>query len=77
MVAGRINEDVALIPGTGLDTDVLMNGAQTLHLAVAYGDDCGRHFKDHNEAKKTKKKTLHLSLIYTTLHQYQCLFAYV
>ena len=38
VVAGGVDEDAALIPGPGLDTDILMDRAQVLQLAVADRD---------------------------------------
>ena len=39
MIGCGVQEDSTLIPGAGLDADVLMDGAQVLQLPVADGDD--------------------------------------
>lgn len=41
VVGGGVDEDATLVPGATLYSDVLVNVAQTLQLAVADHDRCG------------------------------------
>lgn len=41
VVGGGVDEDSTLVPGSTLHSDVLVNVAQTLQLAVADHDRCG------------------------------------
>lgn len=41
VVGGGVDEDSTLVPGSTLHSDVLVNVAQTLQLAVADHDCCG------------------------------------
>ena len=40
MVSGRVDEDIILVPGATLDTDVLVDRTQVLQLAVTDGNGC-------------------------------------
>ena len=40
MIAGRVDEYTAVVPGAALDADILMDHTQILQLAVTDGDGC-------------------------------------
>ena len=52
VVAGGVDEDTTLIPGAALHTDVLMDGAQVLQLAVTHSNSWQhRHMHTSSETQ--------------------------